>query len=290
MAGVILLLPAFHLSAQPVDNPKDPFSFIGGAEVFVHTDLKMALKDPERVYKLDLTGQVFEPKQLAKVPKLVNVQAIRLGENGFKTLPAVFTGLPSLIYFSSKNNALDSLPRDFSLLRELRYVELVGTDFDTFPKPLTFLGRLKSLQIQNNKADTMHMISDIRFFAASLEELIMYKTKIDTLPKSFGDLKKLKTCYMIDCGITSLPATIGNLTALETLVLDNNGLTALPKEIGRMKNLGYLSLQNNKLTQVDERICFLQNLAILDLRGNSISDYDAAVLKVLLPGCTIYYK
>lgn len=287
---VLACLFSLPLPAQPGDKSKDPFVFIGGQDVFVYTDLKTAVKSAGSVLKFDFTGLVFEPKLLPKIPKMVNVQAGKIGENGLKALPGEFTQLSTLLYFGSKNNAFDSLPQAFGNLRELRYVELIGTDFDTFPKPLTYLGRLKSLQIQSNKADSMHMISDIRFLSGSLEELIFYRTKIDSIPKSFGELKKLKTCYMVDCNIRKLPKSFCELSALETLVLDNNGLTKLPKQIGKLQNLGYLSLRNNKLTEIDERICFLQNLSVLDLRGNQLSDYDIAVLKALLPGCSIYYK
>lgn len=285
---LLLLVPCSLLHAQPGGKEKTPFEFIGPPGAMVYTDLKTALKEAPLVYKMDLTGQLIEPKTVPKIAKLTNVQALKIGSNNFSRLPEPFTKMTALQFLSSKDNALDSLPKNFVFLQELRYLEFVGTAFDTFPAPLTYLGRLKSLQIQSNKADTLHMIKEIKHIGGTLEQLLFYNTRIDSLPHEIGELKKVKSFYAVGCSLTKLPTEIGNMKALETLVLDNNQLTALPREISKLKNLGYLSLQNNKLTNLPDQICFLTNLAVLDLRGNSISDYDAAVLKVLLPGCTIY--
>lgn len=286
---IVLLLPAALLFAQPGGNEKTPFEIIGPPEAFVHTDLKAALKEAPTVYKMDLTGQLIEPKVLPKLVKFTAVQALKIGGNNFKTLPDPFTKMTALQFLSSKDNALDSLPKSFVQLQELRYLELVGTSFDTFPAPLTYLGRLKSLQIQSNKADTLHMIKEIKHIGGTLEQLLLYNNRIDSLPHETGELKKLKSLYVVNCNLTKLPPELGNLKSLETLALDNNQLTAIPRDIAKLKNLTYLSLQNNKLSTLPDQICFLTNLAVLDLRGNLFTDYDVAVLKVLLPGCAIYH-
>lgn len=286
---ILLLLPCAVLFAQPGGNEKTPFEFIGPPDAMVHTDIKAALKEAPTVYKMDITGQLIEPKVLPKLAKLTALQALKMGGNNFKTLPDPFTKMTALQFFSSKDNPLDSLPKAFARLQDLRYLELIGTSFDTFPEPVTYLGRLKSLQIQSNKADTLHMIPELKHIGGTLEQLLLYNNRIDSLPHETGELKKLKSLYVVNCNLTKLPPEIGNLKNLETLALDNNQLTAVPRDIAKLKNLTYLSLQHNSLKALPDQICFLTNLAVLDLRGNLFTDYDIAVLKILLPGCAIYH-
>lgn len=286
-AFALLFLFAAKSNAQQNASPWETVAPPGSE---VYTDLKTALKDAGVCYRLDLTGQdlVTDKKQLAKIPKLTNVMALKIGKNNLTEFPSVFLSLRGLVYLQSNGNPLRSLSDSLGMLEQLRYIEFYGTNFDTLPMGIAGVSRLQTLLIASNK-DTLTIPDGFSVLRSSLTELRIYSTKLDTLPASFATMKKLQKLVLYKCGLNYLPSPVKHLTGIKELWLDSNNISALPRSISMMQSLTYLSLKGNKLKHIPSTICFLQNLGVLDLRGNPIDPYEVNCLQALLPNCKILF-
>jgi Leucine-rich repeat (LRR) protein len=105
---------------------------------------------------------------------------------------------------------------------------------------------------------------------------------LNSLPKSIGKLKLLKTFDLRINNLTELPESIGKLEFLEELILHDNALRSVPESIGNLKNLRVLHLDNNDLTALPDTICNLKTWAPIGLTNNKISSLSEKILK--------YYK
>ncbi len=283
----------FSAFLQPLlaQEHTDPFKVLGVPNTLVYTDLKTALKSREQVYKMNLGGPL-DPKLLPKIGSLVNLQVLKMGDNGIHRLPDDFAELHSLQYFSTSGNYIDSLPKMFGNLSSLMYLELIGTKLDSISSEFGYLDRLKSMNIRNNQ-DTLAISPGIGYMSA-LTDLQVSGCALRNIPAEIGRMPALKNLSITKCGLASIPDSIGRIKTLEVLILDNNKISRIPGSIFKLKKLRYLSLQNNQLTpkSISDHVCFLTSLETLDLRGNnSFGDYDISILKVLLPlGCQVLYK
>ena len=94
--------------------------------VTVHTDLKIALKTPEQVYKLDLSYQAIEPKLFQKFDKFTSLQTLHFSSNSLSVWPENISSLGNLVYLATFNNEFTTLPKDFKKFPNLMYLELFG--------------------------------------------------------------------------------------------------------------------------------------------------------------------
>jgi Leucine-rich repeat (LRR) protein len=286
--GPLLLLLSFGKICS--QNNASPWEKVAPPGALVYTDLHTALKDAAVCYRLDLTGQdlITDKKQLAKIPKLANVMALKLGNNNLTEIPLVFLSMHGLIYMQSAGNPLNHLSDSLGMLEQLRFIEFYGTNFDTLPAGITGVSRLQSLVIASNK-DTLHLPKEISSLSHSLTELRIYSTKLDTLPATFASLDKLQKLVLYKCGLNYFPSPVKHLGGVKELWLDSNNIAVLPRNISIMQSLTYLSLRGNRLTHIPSTICFLTNLGVLDLRGNPIDAYEVHCLQALLPNCKILF-
>jgi Leucine-rich repeat (LRR) protein len=291
MRKLIVLISSFcPLLCLSQEALNAPFTILGPRDAMIYTDLKTAYKDAETCYKLDLRDQVIDTAKLFhKLNKLVNLQVFAIGNNGLSSLPDELSGLNAMIYFSSTGNPLKKFSKNFGDLRNLTYMELHNTDMDSIPMEIGYLSKLKIFHIQNN-TDTLGISFAIGYLPL-LNDLLIYNSHIDSIPNDIGKSRSLKRLSIVKCGLDTLPSSLGNMSMLEQLVLDQNRLTELPSSVYHMKNLKYLSIKANKFTRIPPEICFLTSLETLDIRGNQVSDYDAEIIKRLLPkGCEVIYK
>ncbi|GAV77368.1 Pkinase domain-containing protein/LRR_1 domain-containing protein [Cephalotus follicularis] len=80
-------------------------------------------------------------------------------------------------------------------------------------------------------------------------DLSYNKRLTGSIPRSFGDLKKLTNLILVGCGLTGpIPDTIGSLQRLIYLSLNSNSFSGpIPASIGNLSNLYWLDLADNKL-------------------------------------------
>lgn len=287
MRNLFVLIFISFVTLACAQQEVDPFDKYGPPGV-VYTNMKEALKETNRVYKLQIENQPFEPKLLPKLGNFSQLQALELNSNGLTQLPVELKNLKNLVYFATIANEITALPQGFGTIPQLMELRIHSAKLDSLSEELTYLGGLRVLEIQNNMSDTLRFPSTIGYLS-NLTSLLIFNSNIDTIPQSFGNLKKLKELTLVMCGLQKIPAPVTRINTLEQLIVDNNQIQKLPESLYKMKKLKYLSLKSNKLTSIPDSICMLKDLEVLDLRGNRFKKYDLEILQALLPKCRILY-
>jgi len=103
-----------------------------------------------------------------------------------------------------------------------------------------------------------------------ITSLTLYDLKLKKLPKSLGDLTKLKKLNIYSNQLTSIPNSIGKLTNLIELNLHDNQLTGLPESIGNLSLLKRLKADENSLSSLPESIGKLKKLVTLQINQNEL--------------------
>jgi Leucine-rich repeat (LRR) protein len=103
-----------------------------------------------------------------------------------------------------------------------------------------------------------------------LQQLLLSKNKIRSLPVNIGDLTELTHLALDNNQIETLPVEIGKLHNLRNLDVRSNRLTTLPVEIGNLRSLQVLNVQSNRLATLPYEIGNLNKLVYLVVNDNYI--------------------
>jgi len=120
----LLLLLVFVFTSENV-TAQSSIDSIQSKKVFVSID--EALKNPENVYKIDLSNQNLQMPD---------------------TIWSKFTNLQ---YFSLKNDHLKKIPEGIGYLKNLRVLDLSGNDFKVLPSTFSNLIKLQELFLNDDK-------------------------------------------------------------------------------------------------------------------------------------------
>lgn len=103
-----------------------------------YTSLDEALKNPTKVYKLDLShnGLAEFPLDVLKFP---NLQSLNLSNNGIESIPSNITKLSKLQRLNLATNGLKKLPAEIASLKNLKILDVSQNQFLT-----SELNRVKS--------------------------------------------------------------------------------------------------------------------------------------------------
>jgi Leucine-rich repeat (LRR) protein len=122
-----------------------------------YTDLREALKQPARVYKL-----VLAKKKLKQVPlevlALRNLQVLHMNNNRLKTLPKEIVSLTNLQELNLFRNGINELPSEIAGLHNLQTLLLGQNKLVTFPYEIVGLRKLRLLDVTQNPL-TLHEIA-----------------------------------------------------------------------------------------------------------------------------------
>ncbi|MHA1724926.1 MAG: leucine-rich repeat domain-containing protein [Promethearchaeota archaeon] len=111
------------------------------------------------------------------------------------------------------------------------------------PEEARVLLKLDAIKLRNNIVHNYKIIIEKKHVI--MLEIPSWHLK--KLPKSIGNLKKLKFLNLWDNNLTHLPSTFKNLSALQSLFLDWNRFSKLPSILSHMKSLRKISLTNNSM-------------------------------------------
>ncbi len=187
------------------------------------TSLDEALRQPDSVVKLDLSGQDLD------------------------ALPAAVLELRELRLLLLNNNRLTSLPADLGRLAKLSELELNHNAFTTFPRPLLDLTALNELELSGNRLDALPADLDR---LAGLTELELLDNQITDLPPALGRLAHLEELKLDRNRLATLPPWIFRLPSLLELTASGNLLTTLPPEVGDARSLRELDVSRNRLARL----------------------------------------
>lgn len=253
----------------------------------VYVDLKEALSVGAGVYKMDLSYKKLDPKDYQKLPKLKDLQVLKLSGNEIKELPKNFGDLFNLVYFASYNNPFTAFPEDFKKLYNLTHLELSHTKIDSIPAGIAYLPKLKTIKFTDTD-DTLKLPTTLRYLK-KLEDIQIENCVMDSFPRQLFRVSSLKFLYLSKTNTHVLSTHFERLPNLEVFILEDQPITSLPNTIYLARNLRLLSIRNTKITKLPVTISQMENLALLDVRGCGMSKEYVDELKALLPGCDIKF-
>ena len=181
-----LLIISYDCSAQLLDS-------VALSKQIEYTDLTEALKNPEKVYKLNL-----RKKKLKEVPKEVfmftNLQELNLSKNKLTEIPKEIIALSKLEKLDVSANDIDTLyseigqlinikklilnqnvishlPSTIGNLTKMSFLDMWGNEIQEFPKEITKLQNtlkvvdLRVISIHDDKQDEIiKLLPNTKFF------------------------------------------------------------------------------------------------------------------------------
>ena len=145
------------------------------------TTLNEALKNPEKVFRLNLSNQdiTISSEQWSS---FINLEYLNLNGDHLKELPIAITKIKTLKTLDLSGNDFTSLPDDFSNLINLEEIYLNDEKNMNLPKTLSILStlpKLKSLHLENDNLSVLP--SELQSFK-NLESLYLNKNKFKEIP------------------------------------------------------------------------------------------------------------
>lgn len=116
------------------------------------TSLEEALKNPEKVIKLELRKKKLKSFPL-DILKFKNLQYLDLSKNDIKEIPAEIAELKNLQYFSISKNSLEALPNQIGELENLYYLNANQNELTVIPYQIGKLSKLRYLDLWSNNIE-----------------------------------------------------------------------------------------------------------------------------------------
>lgn len=164
-----------------------------------YTSIEEALKNPEKVYNLNLSNQnnVVVPKEAW----------------------AKFTNLETL---SFKNDHLKEIPQEIGDLPNLKVLDLSGNDFTALPHSLRKLNHLEELYLNEEKNLFLNPNNQVLNLPLNLKILHLENDDLKKLPTEIYELKKLEQLFLNDNNFNEIPKEMNSLKKLKQLDFHNN--------------------------------------------------------------------
>jgi len=164
-----------------------------------YTSIEEALKNPEKVYNLNLSNQnnVVVPKEAW----------------------AKFTNLETL---SFKNDHLKEIPQEIGDLPNLKVLDLSGNDFTALPQSLRKLNHLEELYLNEEKNLFLNPNNQVLNLPLNLKILHLENDDLKKLPTEIYELKKLEQLFLNDNNFNEIPKEMNSLKKLKQLDFHNN--------------------------------------------------------------------
>lgn len=147
-----------------------------------YNNLEEALKNPEMVYKLNLSNQNLKLTEV-DWSKFVNMEYLNLKNDHLKEIPSGITTLKSLKVIDLSGNDFSRLPTEFSNLIQLEEVILNDEKNMDLPKTLNILAKLPNLKSLHLENDRLKVLPEEILDFKNLEKLYLNQNKLKTIPK-----------------------------------------------------------------------------------------------------------
>ncbi len=163
-----------------------------------YNSIEEALKNPEKVYRLNLSNQKVQ------VPK------------------DAWSRFVNLEFLSFKNDHLEEIPQEISLLKKLKVLDLSGNDFTTLPKSFSELYNLEELFLNDEKKFNLNANIDIISFLPRLKILHLENDSLLKLPKNIFKLNHLEKLFLNSNSFSEIPNELRSLNHLQYLDMKDN--------------------------------------------------------------------
>lgn len=163
--------------------------------------LEDALKNPEKVYRLNLSNQKI------KFPA-----------------DSVWSKFSNLEYLSLKNDHLKEIPDGIGNLKNLKTLDLSGNDFKVLPNSFSNLTNLRELYLNDEKKMDVNQSLIVLRDLPKLSILHLENDNLKSIPPNIFLMRNLETLYLNDNRISSIPQELKKLDNLKYLDLHHNKL------------------------------------------------------------------
>lgn len=221
-----------------------------------------------RLYNFSLSRM---PKRLMKMPSLSKlVIKDNRSRKRFR-----FPGNTSLDTLILSRNKMKKFP-DVHRCRNLARLDLNFNEIAVIPRSVRRSKKLRSLNLNNNQVWKINAGIE----RLSLEELGLYKCKLNEIPPLLYRMTSLKVIDLFSNKIKTISPRIGNLKNLEILYIAGNEIAAIPEEIGELHNLRELYIHHNYLITLPVSIRSLTSLHTLRMNNNYMMDWPAQLMEL----------
>jgi Leucine-rich repeat (LRR) protein len=181
-----------------------------------YTSLEEALKNPEKVYNLNLSNQnVTIPKDAWS--KFVNLEVL-----------------------SFKNDHLKEIPMEIGFLKNLKVLDLSGNDFTSLPKSFSELNHLEELFLNDEKYLQFDKNKKTLNLPKNLRILHLEDDNLNYLPKEVYELKNLESLFLNHNNFIEVPKDLEGLKNLRQLDFHDNKIPAQLRDLNHQnQNFGF---------------------------------------------------
>lgn len=165
-----------------------------------YRSIEAALKNPEKVYRLDLSNQD------------INVSS------------DVWSKFTSLEYLSLRNDHLIEIPEEIGLLPNLKTLDLSGNDFVALPKTFRNLSNLEEIFLNDEKRFVLNKNIFILKDLPKLRIIHLENDSLRSLPRSFSKLNQVESLYLNNNKFVDIPKPVKRLKNLRFVNLQENNL------------------------------------------------------------------
>ena len=186
-------------------------------------------------------------------------------------------------------NQLDRIPASIRKCKHLRSLNLEGNQIRHIPRWLLELDSLEDINLNFNrlklrKSDIRHLAKVQQLLIAGnnierlpsnvgrlrCESMNLAKNKLHALPKSFAELKQLKSVIFYENEFEEIPEALIGFKNLKHLDFYKNKLTEIPDFVGTMENLEQLYVSYNKIEKIPDTMRHLRRLKHLYIHHNEL--------------------
>jgi len=186
-----LILSAFKVNAQVF-----PDSSLINKE---YSSLEEALKEPEKVYRLNLSNQNL------KLPS-----------------DSIWAKFQNLEYLNLKNDHLKNIPVGLSYLKNLKVLDLSGNDFKRLPQAFSNLENLEEIYLNDERNieldESLLVLKDL----PNLRIVHLENDNLKSFPKSLLYFDNLEILYLNNNSFKKTPVEIQGLKSLKYIDLHDN--------------------------------------------------------------------
>ena len=118
-----------------------------------YTSIEEAMKEPEKVIKLELRKQKLKTFPL-EIVKFKNLQYLDLSKNSIDELPEQIAELTNLQYFLISKNKLGGFPKEIGKLINLHYINANQNEMVMLPPQIGKLINLTNMDLWSNNLTT----------------------------------------------------------------------------------------------------------------------------------------
>jgi len=185
--------------------------------------------------------------------RLAGATHLDLRHGGLEEFPReIFDLADTLVSLDLSSNRLRALPDDLPRLRALRTLFCSANLFETLP---AVLGRCEGLDIVGFKANAISQVPP-ESIPARLRWLILSDNRIEAMPETLGDCRRLMKLALAGNRLTHLPQGITRCDSLELLRLSANRFEqledALPDRLLALPRLTWLAYGGNPFNAAQE--------------------------------------